>query len=454
MRPLPYVPYGKALEGVPHVFVDSLRTPFTRLELSHWPGNGTPSELKADVSTQSVLGLLALGQARREELLDGATAVSCDHYDVDGLLSVWSLTAPDQALRHRDLVARTAVCGDFDMFTGAEPVRSCLALLAAEKAIQRSILDSAGSLTVEDHTGRLFAGVLEAAPDCLSAPQKWEDHWAQEWEQIDRSRRILRARPTAITEYPHLDLAVVEDEEEPLHEWAVHESTRALSVLLLRPDGRHSMRFRYESFVDLQSRTVPARVRGDVLAARLNEAENQAGCTWFCEPPSSATPLLQLYSESSVPAPSAIDADELRRLVVQYFVDADAEPALRWSPPCPLVFRDAGRPAFQGDRMKRVARIGAQLTDGRVVEVDTDDGRMLARLVDGSPVVHAFLCPHSGAPLSEAYTVAGTLVCSWHRSVFRGADGAHLYGPAGCGIAIRAASLDGDDLLIDDSTAG
>ncbi|MBV7245848.1 DUF6687 family protein [Streptomyces sp. MW-W600-10] len=85
---MPYVLYEERLEGVPNVFVDALRTPSTRLGPSHWPGNGTSAELKADASTQSVPALLALGGHCRDERLDGAVAVSCDHYAVDGLLSV------------------------------------------------------------------------------------------------------------------------------------------------------------------------------------------------------------------------------------------------------------------------------------------------------------------------------------------------------------------------------
>src|SRR5437868_346798 len=138
MKALPYIPFGADLRNRPHVFVDGLRAPTTVLELSHWPGNRTPSPLKDDVSTQSVLRLLHRPPAERERLLAGATAVTCDHYDVDGLLSILCLTDPEFTLRHRDLVEATALCGDFDVYTGAPAVRACLALLAAEREISRT----------------------------------------------------------------------------------------------------------------------------------------------------------------------------------------------------------------------------------------------------------------------------------------------------------------------------
>ncbi|WP_242884229.1 DUF6687 family protein [Actinomadura litoris] len=318
MRALPYVPFGPGLDDRPHVFVDGLRTPRTVLELSHWPGNRTPAHLKDDVSTQSVLRLLGLPEAERAELLADASAVTCDHYDVDGLLSVLCLVSPDFTARHRDLLARTALCGDFDVHTGEEPVRACLALLAAE----REISAATEFRSVGQATTALFGGMLEVAEECLLDPGAWREGWAAEWEDVERSMRS----PVEIEERG--DLAVFEDAAEPLHEYAVHARTDAGHVLRLRADGRHSLRFRYENFVDLQSRRPGPRVRGDLLARELNMLERDG--TWFCESPATATPLLQLYSPAEVPAPSSLGMDEVRRVVLAFFDAARTDGSLLW----------------------------------------------------------------------------------------------------------------------------
>ena len=116
----------------------------------------------------------------------------------------------------------------------------------------------------------------------------------------------------------------------PLHEYAVHARTTAGHVLRLRPDRRHSLRYRYESFVDLQSRRSGPRVCGDMLAERLNRDERNG--TWFCEPAATATPLLQLYTSGEVPAPSRYSADQLSDRVMAYFQEASRDASLRWTP--------------------------------------------------------------------------------------------------------------------------
>jgi nitrite reductase/ring-hydroxylating ferredoxin subunit len=98
----------------------------------------------------------------------------------------------------------------------------------------------------------------------------------------------------------------------------------------------------------------------------------------------------------------------------------------------------------------RVPGARDRLAAGSVLPVDTPRGPHLARLVTGRPVVHQALCPHRGAPLSEAYLVSGVLVCSWHRSVFQCDGGDRLYGPAPCGMRVLPAHFDGADLVIDD----
>ncbi|WP_067460267.1 DUF6687 family protein [Actinomadura macra] len=332
MRALPYVPFGAGLRDRPHVFVDGLRTPATVLELSHWPGNRTPAHLKCDVSTQSVLRLWDRPAAERERLLAGATAVTCDHYDVDGLLSVLCLTDPAFTLRHRDLVEATALCGDFDVHTGAPGVRACLALLAAE----REISQATRFRSVEQATTALYRGMLDVARECLLDPDAWRDGWAGEWEDVERSLRS----PIEVDERG--DLAVFVDTAGPAHEYAVHARTDAGHVLRLRRDGRHSLRFRYENFVDLQSRRPAPRVRGDLLAAELNARERDG--LWFCESPATATPLLQLYTDDEVPAPSSLGMDEVRRVVVAFFEAARADESLLWRPHPGWLYEAAGTP--------------------------------------------------------------------------------------------------------------
>ncbi|WP_242904885.1 Rieske (2Fe-2S) protein [Actinomadura terrae] len=97
----------------------------------------------------------------------------------------------------------------------------------------------------------------------------------------------------------------------------------------------------------------------------------------------------------------------------------------------------------------RVPGARDRLADGGVVRLETERGPYVARLAGGRPVVHGALCPHRGGPLEDAYLVEGMLICSWHRSTFRAADGRAVYGPACEDLAVAAARFDGDDLVVD-----
>ena len=138
-RALPYVPVEE-LKGRPHVLVDGAARPGSVLTLSHWPQSPTPPALARDLSAQIVFAFL---HATRGEVAPGdgapgrggrgrsggvgirsaiaavsrAEAVTNDHFDEDGVVSVFSMAEPDVALRHEGCLSRwppaaiSASCG-------------------------------------------------------------------------------------------------------------------------------------------------------------------------------------------------------------------------------------------------------------------------------------------------------------------------------------------------------
>ncbi len=115
-NPMRYVPYGPELEGVPNVIVDGLANAATVLALSHWPRSATPQALKADTSAEIVFNYLRSPDA--DALRGDAEAVSNNHFDIDGLMGLWSMLNPEEALEHAELAVAIADCGDFERWTG------------------------------------------------------------------------------------------------------------------------------------------------------------------------------------------------------------------------------------------------------------------------------------------------------------------------------------------------
>jgi hypothetical protein len=114
----------------PNVIVDRQGNDATVLVLSHWPRNRTPAELKADSSTEIAINYLR--SPERERYRRNAEAVSNNHYDVDGLMSMWAVLNPEAALEHVELLVATGECGDFDRWSGEHATKIACALYGME----------------------------------------------------------------------------------------------------------------------------------------------------------------------------------------------------------------------------------------------------------------------------------------------------------------------------------
>jgi len=175
------------------------------LNLSHWPGNSTPAHLKRDLSTGIALAFAALPAAERTALTAGCTALVNNHYDTDGVLAMFALARPEEALPRTEKMLAAAAAGDF--FT-----------LPSEAAFQldqvvthlvdpaRSPLDLAG---LDDHGRyeRATADLLERLPGLLDGDlDAYEDLWRPELERLRADLSLLDA--AGLDELVHLDLAV------------------------------------------------------------------------------------------------------------------------------------------------------------------------------------------------------------------------------------------------------
>ena len=108
MLPMKFVPYH-LLDGRPSVVVDGSPAPGTVLTVTHWPGYPPPAGIEDDLSAQMAFRLLD----RPDLVPSKADAVSNNHYDQDGLVSIYALVAPDDAVPRRTFLEDVAFAGDF-----------------------------------------------------------------------------------------------------------------------------------------------------------------------------------------------------------------------------------------------------------------------------------------------------------------------------------------------------
>ncbi len=102
----------RTLPAEPVIFVDGSGSA-SGLELSHWPGNRTPTELRHDLSTGCALKFARLPQRERERRADGAVAIVNNHYDTDGTCALFAVRHPARALELEAPLLAAARAGDF-----------------------------------------------------------------------------------------------------------------------------------------------------------------------------------------------------------------------------------------------------------------------------------------------------------------------------------------------------
>ena len=116
--------YQEGLAGAPLLSVDG--TVDGALHLSHWEGNTTPEELRADTSTEIALNFVEW--PGRVEWARGVEVVTNNHFDADGVLSVWTVLNCKRAEGLRDELVSAAEAGDFSEFPGERAVRVSILL--------------------------------------------------------------------------------------------------------------------------------------------------------------------------------------------------------------------------------------------------------------------------------------------------------------------------------------
>ncbi len=298
-----FVPYH-LLDGQPSVVVDGSPAPGTVLNVTHWPGFPPPAGIEDDLSAQMAFRLLA-----RPDLLPGkSAAVSNNHFDQDGLVSVYALVAPEDAVQRRGFLEDVASAGDFGICRDRDAARVSMLL---------SALAEGDDLPRDDmeRTGVLYEDVLGRLPELCDHIERHRDVWGDEDATLDASDAAFEDGRAVIEERPDVDLAVVTVAEETpdagghrfggawvsgLHPMAVNTRTERVTLARLR-GRRYDVELRYEGWVQLQSR--PVRRRRDLvpLAARLQDEET-GEAVWSATPVGGLLPRLQLGDgqESSI----------------------------------------------------------------------------------------------------------------------------------------------------------
>jgi len=299
--PARYFPYSQ-LEDRPNIVVDGKAQRATVLTLSHWPWNSTPPELLRDTSTA-----IAFAYLDRPDLHQEVPWVSNSHFDEDGLLSMYTVVDPQNALRHRELMIATSRAGDFAVSDDPQAARLAFTLAAYADPATSPLPPQAFRGSSAGQTAALYALMLRELPGLLADVDGQRRYWQAEFEHLQASEAALAAGDVVIDEVPDLDLAIVRIPEDlparvvkrylkqwqrSVHPFAVHNITQC-SRLVWQKGASLEFQYRYESWVQLASRRPALRVELAGLVEQLNALESGGG-EWVFEGINEVAPRLYL----------------------------------------------------------------------------------------------------------------------------------------------------------------
>jgi len=306
-----FVPYDPSAVGSDTVCVDCAHRNLPTL--THHKDGSTPKHLRGDTSTDTVFNALRAGWRP----LKMANAVTCNHFDIDGLVSAWALIEPLKALEHEDVLRETARIGDFrelrvtrgtrggddpddgepgadgDAFGMWSETTAALRLCAWINTVERTLFTGPFEGNEHRESARKYAHFLPLVADALDAVEPSAGSTAEADEAAaERSglrlgdEEVARVLDGVTRLYGNLagnpegnlptetwdDLGVcVVRCESPTHYYALFSlATDADVVVSVYSGGRYECECRYTGFVDYRSRATWPRFNLRALADALN----------------------------------------------------------------------------------------------------------------------------------------------------------------------------------------
>lgn len=343
--------YHEGLAEAPLLSVDGT-VDGARHHLSHWQNNETPAELRADTSTEIALNFVS--SPRRDEYARGIEIVTNNHFDTDGVLSVWTVTTGERALDLREPLIAAAEAGDFSEFSGERGVRASIVIQGADddvlanggvaSPLARSL---AGGAHVDER--RAYELVLPEVERVLTRTDEYEPLWRAGWSAVEAALESFARGESRVDEDEATGLSVVTlaralygpggfkpTRHVPPFTAISHNARGTLFLIAAPADDGWSYRVDYPYYSWAVTVVRPRVERRDlsVVIARLNELEGDGeasgddesggshdstsggggGGRWMKDS-SGLTSALKFADSSGAPRASRLAPDEVARVL-------------------------------------------------------------------------------------------------------------------------------------------
>jgi hypothetical protein len=315
--------YHEGLGGAPLLSVDG--TVEGALHLSHWEGNRTPEELRADTSTEIALNFV--GWPRREEWARGVRVVTNNHFDADGVLSVWSVLNGERALGLRSELVSAAEAGDFSEFPNENAVRVSILLQGGDNpfvpGVNSPLVEHLARGERVDER-RAYELVLPEVERVITRTDEYEPLWREGWAWIERTLESFAGGHSRVSEDEWSKLSVVtlardlygpggfDPARHGAPYTALAHNARGDVLLVATPYGEgwaYRIDYAYYSWAETCTRPRVARRNLSGLVGRLNVSERGRG-VWKADR-SELTSAVKFFDHKGAPAASRLEPDEV-----------------------------------------------------------------------------------------------------------------------------------------------
>ena len=327
--------YSDAIADAPKLSVDG--TVDNAVHFSHWQGNETPESVKADTSTETVLNVVAA--PNRRELTRNIELVTNNHFDTDGLLSVWSMLTGERALELRERLIAAAEAGDFSECSSADGVRASIVIQGSDSPTDKSGSPLAAQLAGRpvDDEAEAYMLALPHVEDVIRNTDNYEALWRESWKRIETALDSFAHGQSTVEEFTDVDLSLVILAREifgpqgfnPARDAAPFtaisryaKGTLFLVGTQLNGGWAYRLDYPYYSWAETVVRPTVRRRDLSLLLERLNELETSSSGKW--ESDSSELASAAKFQSHGRLQSSELPPDEVVSQIRQIFSESPA----------------------------------------------------------------------------------------------------------------------------------
>src|SRR6185369_5412873 len=141
---------------------------------------------------------------RRSAFTQGIELVTNNHFDTDGVLSVWTVLNGERALKYRELLIDAAEAGDFSEYSSKDGVCVSLTIQGFDQAFPNEdsvspLARSAAKETITDDA-RAYELVLPEVEALLENVAAFEPLWRDGWNRVHAGMKSFESAKSRLQE--------------------------------------------------------------------------------------------------------------------------------------------------------------------------------------------------------------------------------------------------------------